>query len=53
MAQYTCSQAIARQQLGKHVAMAMNTHTTIEELLDAGVMLQRSATQKRYKIFLW
>jgi hypothetical protein len=27
--------AIARQQLGKHISAAMNTHATIEEVLDS------------------
>jgi hypothetical protein len=37
--------AVARQQLGKHVAMAMNTHVTVEEVLDKVVSVPSSSYQ--------
>jgi hypothetical protein len=37
--------AVARQQLGKHVAMAINTHVTVGEVLDTVVSVPSSSYQ--------
>lgn len=37
--QYVYLPLIARQQLGKNVTVATNTHTTIQELLDASFFI--------------
>jgi hypothetical protein len=38
---------IARQRLGKNVTAAINTHATIEELLDASFSMQSVWYQKK------
>jgi hypothetical protein len=44
---YLYPPVIARQWLGKNVTTAMNTHTAIEELLDASFSMQSLSYQKK------